>query len=457
MKFNPNKYEVNLNFKIIDVLKIFEKNRVNICAVTNKKNEFVGIITLSDVKKAFLKGASLEQKIINFINKNPLIIKGEVNENNISDILSSSKFNNIDPPLIPIINLQKKLVNILDKNELFNYSQNFLKKDISKSKKVLVFGGAGYIGCVLVKMLINLNFEVTVYDKFIYTSKKHFINHFKSSKLRIVKGDSQNISEIFEAIRKNDIVIHLAEMVGDPLCEKKPKKTYAINYLASMTISNICKNLGISKFIYVSSCSVYGSNDYLTSETSKINPLSIYAKLKALSEKAIIRNFDKHCKPCILRLGTVYGSSFRPRYDLVINLFSGLSANKKQITIAGGNQWRPFVHVKDVGRAIIKIINSDFKKTDNQIFNIVGENVQIKDIGKAIKKINPKANITFSNNIKDNRNYKSSNKKAKNLLNFKTKYTINDGIKEVIEYTKKNKIKNIFNKKYINILNHLKF
>jgi len=457
MKFNPNKYEVNLNFKIIDVLKIFEKNRVNICAVTNKKNEFVGIITLSDVKKAFLKGASLEQKIINFINKNPLIIKGEVNENNISDILSSSKFNNIDPPLIPIINLQKKLVNILDKNELFNYSQNFLKKDISKSKKVLVFGGAGYIGCVLVDMLIKLNFNVTVYDKFIYTSKKSFIKNFENPNLKIIQGDSQNISKIFEAIRKNDIVIHLAEMVGDPLCEKRPKKTYAINYLASMAISNICKNLGISKFIYVSSCSVYGSNDYLTNETSKINPLSIYAKLKALSEKAIIRNFDKHCKPCILRLGTVYGSSFRPRYDLVINLFSGLSANKKQITIAGGDQWRPFVHVKDVGRAIIKILNSDFKKTDNQIFNIVGENLQIKDIGKAIKKINPKANITFSDNVNDNRNYKSSNKKAKKLLNFKTKYTINDGIKEVIEYTKKNKIKNIFNKKYINILNHLKF
>ena len=457
MKFNPNKYEVNLNFKIIDVLKIFEKNRVNICAVTNKKNEFVGIITLSDVKKAFLKGASLEQKIINFINKNPLIIKGEVNENNISDILSSSKFNNIDPPLIPIINLQKKLVNILDKNELFNYSQNFLKKDISKSKKVLVFGGAGYIGCVLVDMLIKLNFNVTVYDKFIYTSKKSFIKNFENPNLKIIQGDSQNISKIFEAIRKNDIVIHLAEMVGDPLCEKRPKKTYAINYLASMAISNICKNLGISKFIYVSSCSVYGSNDYLTNETSKINPLSIYAKLKALSEKAIIRNFDKHCKPCILRLGTVYGSSFRPRYDLVINLFSGLSANKKQITIAGGDQWRPFVHVKDVGRAIIKILNSDFKKTDNQIFNIVGENLQIKDIGKAIKKINPKANITFSDNVNDNRNYKSSNKKAKKLLNFKTKYTNNDGIKEVIEYTKKNKIKNIFNKKYINILNHLKF
>ena len=457
MKFNPNKYEVNFNSKIIDVLKVFEKNRVNICAVTNKKNEFIGIITLSDIKKAFLKGATSEQKIINFINKKPLIIKGKVNENSISDILSSPKFNNIDPPLIPIINIQNKLINILNKNELFNYSQNFLKKDISKSKKVLVFGGGGYIGCVLVDMLIKLNFNVTVYDKFIYTSKKSFIKNFENPNLKIIQGDSQNISKIFEAIRKNDIVIHLAEMVGDPLCEKRPKKTYAINYLASMTISNICKNLGISKFIYVSSCSVYGSNDYLTNETSKINPLSIYAKLKALSEKAIIRNFDKHCKPCILRLGTVYGASFRPRYDLVVNLFAGLLANKKQITIAGGNQWRPFVHVKDVSRAIIKILNSDFKKTDNQIFNIVGENLQIKDIGKAIKKINPKANIAFSNNVNDNRNYKSSNNKAKKVLNFKTKYTINDGIKEVIEYTKKNKIKNIFNKKYINILNHLKF
>ncbi len=457
MKFNPNKYEVNFNSKIIDVLKVFEKNRVNICAVTNKKNEFIGIITLSDIKKAFLKGATSEQKIINFINKKPLIIKGKVNENSISDILSSPKFNNIDPPLIPIINLQSKLINILNKNELFNYSQNFLKKDISKSKKVLVFGGGGYIGCVLVDMLIKLNFNVTVYDKFIYTSKKSFIKNFENPNLKIIQGDSQNISKIFQAIRKNDIVIHLAEMVGDPLCEKKPEKTYAINYLASMTISNICKNLGISKFIYVSSCSVYGSNDNLTSENSKINPLSIYAKLKALSEKAIIRNFDKHCKPCILRLGTVYGASFRPRYDLVVNLFAGLLANKKKITIAGGNQWRPFVHVKDVSRAIIKIMNSDFKKTDNQIFNIVGENVQIKNIGKAIKKIDSKANIKFSTNITDNRNYKSSNNKAKKILKFKTKYTINDGIKEVIAYTKKNKIKNIFNKKYINILNHLKF
>ena len=115
------------------------------------------------------------------------------------------------------------------------------------------------------------------------------------------------------------------------------------------------------------------------------------------------------------------------------------------------------VHVDDVARAIIKVMNLDFKKINNKIFNIVGENIQIKDIGKLIKRIDPKANIKFSKNITDNRNYKSSNKRALNVLKFKTKFKIQDGVNQVVKYTKKNKIKNIFSKKYINILNHLKF
>ena len=457
MKINPKKFEIKDNSKIIDVLNVFQKNKLNICCVIDKNQNFIGTVTMSDIKKAYLKKATSNHKITNYFNKKPLIIQESINENSISSILSSSKFFNIDPPLIPIIDKNKKLVNLIDKNELFNYSSNFLSKDLSNSKKILIFGGAGYIGSVLVKHLIKMKYEVIIFDKFIYTSKKSFQNYFKNDNLKIIKGDTQDITKVFNAIRKSDIVIHLAEMVGDTLCEIKPKKTYAINYLASITISNICKNLGINKFIYVSSCSVYGSNDNLTNENSNINPLSIYAKLKALSEKAIIRNFDKHCQPVILRLGTVYGSSFRPRYDLVINLFSGLLANKKQITIAGGNQWRPFIHVDDVARAIIKVMNLDFKKINNKIFNIVGENIQIKDIGKLIKRIDPKANIKFSKNITDNRNYKSSNKRALNVLKFKTKFKIQDGVNQVVKYTKKNKIKNIFSKKYINILNHLKF
>ena len=225
----------------------------------------------------------------------------------------------------------------------------------------------------------------------------------------------------------------------------------------AITIGAICKNLGIDKFIYVSSCSVYGANKKLTNEKSPINPLSIYAKLKALCEKNLIRNLGDNTKPCILRLGTVYGASDRPRYDLVVNLFSGLVAINKPISINGGNQWRPFVHVKDVADSIVKVIKADKKLVNGQIMNLVGENIRIGKIGKIIKSLFPSAKIKLDNNVSDHRDYKASNKKAKKIINFKAKFKITDGIKEIVKQTKKNKIKNLYHKKYINILNYNKF
>ena len=153
---------------------------------------------------------------------------------------------------------------------------------------------------------------------------------------------------------------------------------------------------------------------------------NVYAKLKALCEKNLIRNLGENVKPCILRLGTVYGASDRPRYDLVINLFSGLAANKKTITINGGNQWRPFIHVKDVADSILKIIKSKKEKVNGQILNLVGENIQISTIGRIIKRIYPMTKIKYEYNITDHRDYKSSNKKAKKIINFKVKHKITD-------------------------------
>ena len=217
------------------------------------------------------------------------------------------------------------------------------------------------------------------------------------------------------------MVVHLAEMLY-PLCEQKPDKTFEINFLASISIANICKNLEISKFIYFQVV-VYGENkdDKLLTENSKINPLSTYAKLKDLCEKSIIKNLGNNCQPCIIRLGTVYGNSMRPRYDLVINLFSGLIANNKKITINGGDQWRPFIHVEDVSRAITTILKSKQSKVNGQVFNIVGENFKIKDIGNIINKKFPKAEIKYEKKSKDLRDYKVSAKKVEKTLSFKAK------------------------------------
>ena len=185
--------------------------------------------------------------------------------------------------------------------------------------------------------------------------------------------------------------------------------------------------------------------------------MSVYAKLKAICEKTIITNLGNNFKPCILRLGTVYGNSIRPRYDLVVNLFAGQVANMKKINIEGGQQWRPFVHVEDVCDAIITILKLPMKKTNGQIFNLVGENIRIIDLGNKIKKFYPKAKVIISKTRKDFRDYRVSANKAKLLLKFKPKFTISKGIKTMVEFTKKNKIKKTNLKQYINILNLNKF
>ncbi len=451
-------YCIDINKKIIDVLGVFETSGTNLAIVINKSSKFLGIITSSDIRRAFIKGYNKDSSIKKIVNYKPLFLKDKVDENQLSNVISSSKFNNINPPLIPLIDKNDIPYNILNKQDL-NLPIISKNKKIGFKPNILLIGGAGYIGTNLTKKFLELGYQVTIFDKFIYLSKREMKLKLKSKNLILVDGDTRSIDQTFEVVKKNDIVIHLAELVGDPLCEKRPSKTYSVNYLASMTISNICKNLGISKFIYVSSCSVYGArkDENFADENSEINPLSVYGKLKALSEKTIIRNLGEYCRPCILRLGTVFGGSLRPRYDLVLNIFSGLIANNKKIIINGGEQWRPFVHINDVCDVIIKIIKLDKNKTNGQIFNIASYNFKISQIGKIIKKIYPKIKIENQKGNYDKRNYKVSSDKAKKILNFKPRVSIEKGIKDLVAFTKKNKIKNIKQKKYLNILNADKF
>lgn len=454
-KIKKDNYILKVGSKIKAAIILFQRNRSNFTVVLDKNKNFLGVLTFSDIKKALISGNTINSKIDKFINRKPAFIKGEVNQINISNLITTKKFLKAEPPLIPIINKSNKLVKIINKD----YLKIFDLKRLKKEQSVLLIGGAGYIGTVLAKNLINSGYHVTIFDKFIYLNKNEVKKQIKSNKIKLIKGDTRDISQIFKAIKNCDMVVHLAEMVGDPLCEQKPDKTFEINFLASISIANICKNLEISKFVYLSSCSVYGENkdDKLLTENSRINPLSTYAKLKDLCEKSIIKNLGNNCQPCIVRLGTVYGNSMRPRYDLVINLFCGLIANNKKITINGGNQWRPFVHVEDAAKAITKILKLNQSKVNGQVFNIVGENFKIKQIGKIISNKYPKAQIEYKKKAKDLRDYKVGAKKAEKILSFRPLKKISNEIIPMIRETKKRKIKNIFSRKYINVYNLNRF
>ena len=448
---NINNFCININQTILNVLKKFDKNRNNFLIVVNSKKKFQGVITISDIRRALIKGNNITSKIKKFINVTPLYLKKSNTRSLIEQINFYKKNINIDPYIIPVINDKNIPVNVID---ILNYHSKIKRN----KKKILIIGGAGYVGSMLTEHLLKKKFHVSVLDKFIYQSKKDFVDIFKNKNLSIFKGDTRHLNTIFNLVKTHDIIIHLGEMVGDPLCEKNPDLTFETNYLASIGIANICKILEVSKFIYVSSCSVYGEShsDKLLNESSNINPVSAYAKLKIMCEDAIQKNIGNFCNTTIIRLGTVFGNSHRKRYDLVINLFAGLAATDKPIKIFGGNQWRPFIHVKDVCNFINKIIVSKNKKKNGQVFNLVGENTTIVKVGDYIKK-KYGTKIIINNKVSDFRNYKVSSKKAMKNFNFKAKYSIKYGINEIINEIKKKKINNIFKKKYINLSNLKEF
>ena len=330
------------------------------------------------------------------------------------------------------------------------------KIDFSKKQKphVLVVGGAGYIGSVLTSHLIEKGWKVRVVDKMLYEkeSLKEFINHKNFS---LIKKDICDLSVQVEAIKDIDCVVFLAEIVGDPSCNIRPEDALKTNYLAVNSMASLCSHMHINRFIYTSSCSVYGSNkksNDLLKENSVLNPISHYARIKTMSEKALFSQSNTLFSPTILRLATVCGPSLRHRFDLVVNTFARNAFFNKEINVHGGDQSRPNVHVNDVADAIIKVIDSPLEKVDKQIFNLCNDsqNFSIIELAKITQSIFPKCKIITDNNVDDRRDYRVSSKKIKNTLNFEAIKTVKNVLCEFKKIFEEDKIFNVYQKKFSN-------
>ena len=250
--------------------------------------------------------------------------------------------------------------------------------------------------------------------------------------------------------------MYLAEIVGDPACSAKPEDALKTNYLSVLSFAHLCSYLAIEKFIYTSSCSVYGldKNNNLLNEKSNLNPVSHYARIKIMSEKALLTSSNNYFKPTIIRLGTVFGPSKRMRFDLVVNTMSKFAYFKGKIDVFGGNQLRPNIHVDDVADGIISIIKTKKKNVENEIFNLSNDklNLEIIQIAEKVKKTFKNAKLNIIKTSTDPRNYKVSSKKIKNKTGFVAKKTIENALKEIKDMFKLKKIKNPDNKKYNNLL-----
>lgn len=309
-------------------------------------------------------------------------------------------------------------------------------------KKIIVIGGAGYIGTVLIDILLKKKINVICID-ILKFGKKPIEKFIKNKNFKFFKLDTSKAKKIGLLSTNAHAVIDLSGIVGDPACDINKKNTYNSNYYNTLEVLDELHDKNINRFIYASSCSVYGSSEgkKLITEKSRVKPISLYAELKIKCEKYILNNKFDYSRT-ILRLATVFGYSFRQRFDLVVNLFTLFSYLNKKILVFGGEQYRPNVHVYDVAMSIYKCVNADKKKINGQIFNVGSNklNHKIKDIAKIVSKNNKSTKIEVKKTLVDKRNYHIDFSKIKKVLNFNAKYNIYSGSKDLYLKFKDNKI-----------------
>jgi len=294
---------------------------------------------------------------------------------------------------------------------------------------VLITGGAGYLGSVLSRKLLEKGHKVRIIDNLWY-GKEPINECLKNKNFNLIQEDVRNLVSIVKALRGIDAVIHLASIVGMPASSIEPRTSEEINYLATKNIAELCQLHGIETYIFASTCSVYGAQpNTLITEKSKTDPLDFYAKQKFYSERAI---GWLNRAPTILRFGTLFGHSPRMRFDLVLNLFIAQALNNEKLIVNGGDQYRPFLHVQDAAHAIIFSLEKNLTGT----YNVVSENMTIKKAAERVQKISG-CEIEIKKEIQDNRDYRVSGDKLKQF-GFTPSKTLDFAFKE---------IKNAFEKK----------
>ena len=298
---------------------------------------------------------------------------------------------------------------------------------------ILIVGGAGYVGGGIVDKL-KKHHQVTVYDSLIYEESYR-------KDVNFVYGDVRDQSKLLKLFKNNDAVIWLAALVGDGACAINPELTFEIN---SDSVKFLAENFK-KRIVFLSTCSVYGAQDGLLNEDSSINPLSEYASSKVQAEEYL-----KGSNSIIFRLGTLFGISdefSRIRLDLVVNILVTKALTEGKLTVFGGEQWRPLLHVNDVANAIEQTIDSE----TNGIFNLHYKNFKIIDIAEAIvNKVDSAIIETTPMKFQDARNYQVSSEKLLSETGFKAEIDLNTGINEIYDLIANNRIKNVNHKRYSN-------
>ena len=300
--------------------------------------------------------------------------------------------------------------------------------------KVLVTGGAGYVGSVLTRNLLRSGHEVTVLDALLFgdDSVKDLAS---AAGYRLVEGDIRDETLVGSLVQGKDAVVHLAAIVGDPACAANPSVAVSVNVEGTEIVGRAAQGARIGRFVFASTCSVYGHSDEIVDESSGFNPQSLYAETRMAGEAAVRGLANRHFQPVTLRFGTVYGLSPRMRFDLVVNFLTAELFRKGTISIFGGDQWRPFLHVADAARAVQLAAESSARLVANEVFNVGSDeqNYQLRDLMPIYSRLDPGSVVNCVREVQDRRSYRVKFDKIRRLLGFTPSCSVPRGVREIYD------------------------
>jgi len=324
-------------------------------------------------------------------------------------------------------------------------------------RKVLLVGGAGYVGAVLAAELLERGYAVKILDRLYYGEDG--LRDIRD-RVDLVVGDMRALPP--DLLDDVDAVVNIGGLSNDPTAEYNPRANYEMNTLATKALAEMCKARGIQRFVFASSCSIYDRGvgnadlDVIQDEDSPVKPRAAYSSSKYEAERILLTMADENFCPVILRKGTIYGFSPRMRYDLVVNTFVKDALSKGYLNLHyGGEMWRPLVDVRDVARAYIMCLHADADLVRGQIFNVSYRNMRISELAlrvrEALREVGIDPEIRVDYGYRGVRSYRVSTHKIERVLGFRPKVSIEESVQDMVEKIHKYGYTDFDNPKYYNI------
>lgn len=421
---------------IRDAIRIIADREGDAAIITGESGALLGVESIGDLRRLLVSGADETDEVGAHASPAPTSFPAESlrDRDRVEAQLAEMRLGGYR--YVPVVNAAgdiQEIVSIVDLEQTLGGIAT--PGDRAEStRRILVVGGGGYLGSVLTRALLAKGYAVRVLDSFLY-GRRALDEIASDSRLEIVEGDIRNIHTCVTALHGVDGVVLLAAIVGDPASKVRPSETIETNVLATQALATACKLQHISRFIYASTCSVYGTGDGLLDENSPLSPVSLYARTKIASERILQEMGNEYFRPTILRMGTLYGYSPRMRFDLVVNTMVMKSFVDRKIFVFGGEQWRPLLHVADAADVYVACLEANIDTVGNQVFNVGSDeqNYQIDQIAKTVSQSLGDVAIERDSSSPDARDYRVSFGKIQTAVGFRPRQSVEASAREIYD------------------------